>query len=245
MLKKALSNSKRSLPVSVRLSQACTEGQGRSGCPPSRCAITRQIPTPLQLALGEPRITSVRTRCKAFGTERRACFTSEVVLIALYVMIVKKLKVGRMDYRPFDETKVQASAGGFRDRFCILFGQIKSKKQEIFILKNLINKRLRCFKLKSKTKPHRAKREAFPTLLRQKIAAFQHRLTGRIARLLAWPYTRLLRSKRTRKLQRAQRCVSLFVSMRPMRLEKKNPGTCGITVRNVSYSPSHRHIRPG
>ncbi len=55
-------------------------------------------------------------------------------------MIVKKLKVGRMDYRPFDETKVQASAGGLRDRFCILLRQTKSKTKEIFILKNLINK---------------------------------------------------------------------------------------------------------
>ncbi len=97
------------------------------------------MPTPLQLALGEPRITSVRTRCKGFETERRSCFNSDVVLIALYVMIVKKLKVGRMDYRPFDETKVQASAGGFRDRFCILLKETKGEIRELFIFKKLIN----------------------------------------------------------------------------------------------------------
>lgn len=54
-------------------------------------------------------------------------------------MIVKKLKVGRKDYRPFDETKVQASAGGLEDRFRILLRPIKTKMYEFFIFKKLVN----------------------------------------------------------------------------------------------------------
>jgi|GEM_PF-6703922 len=67
------------------------------------------MPTPLQLALGEPSITSVLIRCIAASARWGRDLKFDVVLIAQYVIVVKEFFEGRMmRLIAFDVTKVRA-----------------------------------------------------------------------------------------------------------------------------------------